>query len=63
MQSRVKQIEKRIGREIEEKADLLQDLESTKDLKLTQLIHHKNTLVNITDYTLQYTGAIVPVFY
>ena len=62
MQSRVKQIEKRIGREIEEKADLLQDLESTKDLKLTQLIHHKNTLVNITDYTLQYTGAIVPVF-
>lgn len=31
MQSRVKQIEKRIGREIEEKEGLLQDLESTKE--------------------------------
>lgn len=62
MQSRVKQIEKRIGREIEEKEGLLQDLESTKDLKLTQLVHHKNTLVNIKDYSLQYADTSAPVF-
>ena len=62
MQSRVKQMEKRIDREIEEKEGLLQDLESPVDLKLMQLTHHKNTLVNIKDYCLQYADAEVPVF-
>ncbi len=57
MQSRAQQIEKRIDREIEEKEGLLQDLESAADLKLTQLEHHKNTLVNIKDYSLKYAGA------
>ncbi len=42
MQSRVKQMEKRINREIEEKEGLLQDLEKSVDLKLTQLSHYKN---------------------
>ena len=62
MQNRVKQIEKRIGREIEEKEGLLQDLEAPVDLKLVQLVHHKNTLVNIKDYSLKYVDADRPVF-
>ena len=55
-------MEKRIDREIEEKEGLLQDLESPVDLKLMQLTHHKNTLVNIKDYCLQYADAEFPVF-
>ena len=62
MQSRVKQMEKRIDREIEEKEGLLQDLEAQVDLKLVQLIHHKNTLVNMNEYRLQYVDALAPVF-
>lgn len=62
MQSRVKQMEKRISREIEEKEGLLQDLETPVDLKLVQLSHHKNTLVNIKDYSLQYASLEHPVF-
>lgn len=62
MQSRVKQMEKRIGREIEEKEGLLQDVETPVDLKLVQLSHHKNTLVNIKDYSLKYEDADNPVF-
>ena len=62
MQSRVKQMEKRIDREMEEKEGLLQDLESPVDLKLIQLTHYKNTLLNVNDYTLQYPNTIAPVF-
>lgn len=62
MQSRVKQIEKRINREMEEKEGLLQDLETPVDLKLVQLLHHKNTLVRIKDYSLKYADADSPVF-
>lgn len=62
MQSRVKQMEKRINREIEEKEGLLQDLEKSVDLKLTQLSHYKNTLVNIKDYSLRYENADYPAF-
>ena len=62
MQSRVKQMEKRIDREIEEREGLLQDLETPVDLKLVQLTHHKQTLVNIKDYGVQYAGASAPVF-
>ncbi len=62
MQSRVKQIEKRIGREIEEKEGLLQDLETPVDLKLVPLEHHKNMLVNLRDYSLTYEGMEKPVF-
>ncbi|MBQ4563700.1 MAG: ABC-F type ribosomal protection protein [Lachnospiraceae bacterium] len=60
MQSRVKQLEKRISREIEEKEGLLQDIETTVDLKLIQLSHHKNTLVRVRDYGLSYGNN--PVF-
>ena len=62
MQSRVKQMEKRIDREIEEKEGLLQDLESPVDLKLIQLTHYKNTLVHVKDYALQYPDTVSPVF-
>ena len=62
MQSRVKQMEKRIEREIEEKEGLLQDIESPIDLKLIQLTHHKKILVNVKDYSLKYKGTNKPVF-
>lgn len=62
MQSRVKQMEKRIEREIEEKEGLLQDIESPKDLKLFQLSHHKNVLVNVKEYSLKYKNTDKPVF-
>ena len=62
MQSRVKQMEKRIDREIEEKEGLLNDLERTAELKLSQLQHHKDTLINIRDYSVQYRSSEEPVF-
>lgn len=62
MQSRVKQMEKRISQEIEDMEGLLQDLEKPIDLKLVQLSQHKNTLVNIKDYSLKYADADYPVF-
>ena len=62
MQSRVKQMEKRIDREIEEKEGLLNDLERTAELKLSQLHHHKDTLINIRDYSVKYRSSEEPVF-
>lgn len=57
MQSRIKQMEKRIEREIEEKEGLLEDLEETAELKLVKLEHHKSTLINIRDYGVKYENA------
>ncbi len=57
MQSRVKQMNHRLEREIEEKEGLLQDLEHVADLKLTKLVHHKHTLVHVKDYSLSYADA------
>ncbi len=62
MQSRVKQMEKRINHEIEEKEGLLVDLEQPVDLKLMPLVHHKNTLINIREYVVEYEDAEGPVF-
>lgn len=62
MQSRVKQIENRINREIDEKEGLLQDIERAPDLKIQQLTHHKNILVNVRDYSVQYDTAEKPLF-
>ena len=56
MQSRVKNIEKRIGREIEEKEGLLSDIERTPELKLVQLLHRSSTLVNVRELSLSYDG-------
>lgn len=62
MQSRVKQMEHRLKREIEEKEGLLADIEETADLRLMPLLHHKKVLVNMKEYGLQYVGAENPVF-
>lgn len=62
MQSRVKQLEKRIAHEITEKEGLLKDLEKTVDLKLVQLSHHKDTLVSLRDYGIKYQDMDNPVF-
>lgn len=62
MQSRVKQMEKRIDREIEEKEGLLQDIEVMAELKLTQLSYHKDTLLRVKDYSLGYVDAEAPLF-
>lgn len=62
MQSRVKQMAKRIDREIEEKEGLLQDLEKEVDLRLVNLKHRKEVLVNARDFSVRYTSAQSPVF-
>ncbi len=62
MQSRVKQMQQRIEREIEAKEDLLVDLERTVALKIMPLVHHKEVLVYGKKYSVQYLGAENPVF-
>lgn len=62
MQSRVKQMEERIEREIEEKEGLLQDVENPVDLKLFPLSHHKKVLLTAREYGLTYPDAKEPVF-
>ena len=57
MQSRVKNYEKRIDREIEEKEGLLQDVERVVDLKLNPLRFHKEVLIHAKDLALRYEGA------
>lgn len=59
MQSRVKQMEERIGREIEEKEGLLQDIENPADLKVMPLKHHKDVLVRAEKYGLAYGEHIL----
>lgn len=62
MQSRVKQMEQRIGREIREQEGLLQDLECPVELKMMPLLHHKEVLLEAREYGLWYEGAREPVF-
>lgn len=62
MQSRVKQMEEHIGREIEEKEGLLQDIENPVDLKLFSLKHHKEVFVTARQYGITYHGTSAPVF-
>ena len=57
MQARVKSYELRIGREIEEKEGLLQDIERVSDLKIEPLRFHKEVLVNANNLSLRYDGA------
>lgn len=56
MQSRVKQIEKRIESEIEQKEGLLQDIENPAELKMMPLKHHKEVLVSAKGYGIAYRG-------
>lgn len=57
MEKRVKQIENRISREIEEKEGLLQDLEKKIDLKIIPLQHYKSKLVYLKDYGIKYKDS------
>ena len=59
MQSRVKNFEKRIDREIEEKEGLLKDIENVDDLKLITLKHHKNCMVECRDFNLSYEQPVL----
>lgn len=61
MQSRVKQTEHRIEREIAAKEGLLQDIEETAVLKMLPLTHHKDALLTLRDCSLQYEGTEQPV--
>lgn len=54
MQSRVKQLEKRIGAEIAEKEGLLEDIEKPVDLKIMPVTHHKELLIRAKGYGLSY---------
>ena len=54
MQSRVKNFEKRMDREIEEKEGLLNDLEQEIDLKIMPLKHYKERLIECRDLSLKY---------
>lgn len=61
MQSRVKVLEHRIDQEIEQKEGLLQDIERIPNLRLTQLEHHKNTVVDVKDLCAGYDSS-APLF-
>lgn len=62
MQSRVKQMEYRIDREIEDKEGLLKDIESPAQLKLSPLTHYKSTLISMKEYGLRYLDSEIPIF-
>lgn len=62
MQSRVKQMEKRIDREIAEKEGLLNDIESPANLKIFPMEHHKEILLSVKDYGLKYLDAKEALF-
>ena len=62
MQSRVKNYEKRVDREIEEKEGLLQDIEQVVDLKVQPLKYHKEVLVEARELSLRYEDANEPLF-
>ena len=61
MQKRVKVYEARIDREIEEKEGLLNDIEKVVDLKLKPLGFHKEILIDTSDLSLRYEGAVEPL--
>ena len=54
MQMRRKNLERRQQREIEEKSELLKNIETVEDLKLFPLKHYKDKLVVMEDCTISY---------
>ena len=60
-QSRVKSMEKRIDREIEEKEGLLKDIEKETPLELRPMHYHKDRLIFCRDFSLSYQGKAEPV--
>lgn len=57
MQSRVKNMERRIAGEIEEKQGLLLDIETPAELKLMPMRHYKEVLVSAKGYGISYKNA------
>lgn len=62
MQSRVKQMEKRMEREIREQEGLLQDIEEIQALKIMPLTHDKERLAAARDYGLWYRDSQKDLF-
>lgn len=62
MQSRVRQLEDRIEREIEEKEGLLQDIENPVDLKIMPLQHYKKMLLEVGEYGIRYVDSEKSLF-
>ena len=60
-QSRVKALEKRIDREIEEKEGLLKDIEKDTPLELRPIRYFRNRLIFARDYSLSYKNSHKPV--
>jgi lincosamide and streptogramin A transport system ATP-binding/permease protein len=54
MQRRAKNLERRKQEKIDEKKELLKDLERIKDLKMFSLDHHKQTYVEMKDISMGY---------
>lgn len=54
MQSKKKQMQQRMEREIEEKEGLLKDIEQVVDLKMMPLTHHKQVYVRAKEFGLSY---------
>ncbi len=61
MQSRVKNTEQRIEREIAGQEGLLQDIERTAELKMSPLRHCKDSLVTMRECSFRYEGSAEPV--
>ena len=61
MQARVKNFERRMDREIEEKEGLLQDIENPDKLELRPLSYHKERLIDARELSLSYAGREAPV--
>ena len=59
MMKRVKAIENRREKAIEEKSKLLKDVETTVPLKIFPQKHYKNTLIQINDLSIEYDGRQV----
>ena len=57
MQARVKAVEGRIDREIEQQEGLLQDIERVPDLKLMPLSYHKNRIIEAKNFSLRYPDS------
>lgn len=57
MQMRRKNLERRQQREIDEKSELLKNLETVEDLKLFPLKHYKEKLVVMKECTICYAGS------
>ncbi len=56
MQMRRKNLERRQQREIEEKSNLLKNIEKVEDLKIIPLQHYKEKLIVMEDCKISYTG-------